>query len=350
MSPRRPSPPSLRLDSTLHPPHAWDVKLEHPLIKLPVSLCADTLAAEVRALPADAWVAHPQKFEGNEYVPLVTPAGLMTNEFAGPMGPTPFLRQCPYIMEIMAALDCVWGRSRLMGLGPGGSVPEHIDINYYWRTHVRVHIPIITNPDVDFTCGGQTVSMVAGECWLVDTFQSHHVENRGTEQRIHLVLDTVGGERLWDLVCAATQTGEPPEPAFVEVGRSTGTPIRMEQLNYPRIMSPWEMRTHVEELLALAPEAPPLDMVRGRLDRLIAGWTAVWTEHGDSGAGLPAYRALLDSARQGLDRIGGHAIMLPNKRSLYHVIQGFIFENAVESERVRQSKAAVQGTRARLAS
>ena len=326
------------------------MKLPNALIKLPVRFCADTLAREVAALPAEAWVPHPQQFEGNEYVPLVTPGGLITNEFAGPMGLTPYLRQCPHLMEVMGALDCVWGRSRLMGLGPGGSVPEHIDINYYWRTHVRVHVPIVTNPGVDFTCGGQTVNMAAGDCWVVDTFQSHQVINRGSEQRIHLVLDTVGGERLWDLVNAATQGGEAPQAHFVEPGQMQGAPLRIENYNYPLVMPPWELRVHFDELLALANDDPVLGLVRLRLDRLVAGWAAAWAEFADSPAGLPAYRGLVQSALHDLDRIGGHAIMLSNGRALYRVLQGFVFDNAVESDRVRQSRITAAAGGERLAS
>jgi hypothetical protein len=325
------------------------LQLTQPLIKLPVRFCAETLAAEVRALPAEAWEPHPQRFAGNEYVPLVTPAGLITNDFAGPMGVTPFLRQCPYMTEVMAALDCVWGRSRLMGLGPAGSVPEHIDINYYWRTHVRVHVPIITNPDVDFTCGGETENLAAGDCWVLDTFQSHQVRNRGSDQRVHLVMDTVGGERLWDLIQAASGPGPTPEPLFLEPGRMAGASLRIEQFNYPPVMSPWEMRVHFDELLALAPDEPLVEQVRLRLDRLVAGWMAAWGEYADGAAGLPTYRSLILAAKHDLDRIGGHAIMLRNQRALYTVLQGFIFENAVESERVRISKAAALADGKRLA-
>jgi len=327
------------------------VRLKQPLIKLPVRFRAETLAQEVRALPADAWVPHPQKFEGNEYVPLVTPAGLITNEFAGPMGITPYLRQCPYLMEVMAGLDCVWGRSRLMGLGPGGAVPEHVDTNYYWRTHVRVHVPIITNPQVDFTCGGTTVQMAAGDCWVLDTFRSHEVENRGNEQRVHLVLDTVGGERLWDMVAAASQGGTPPEPVLLEPGRLSGARLRIELHNYPLVMSPWEMREHFDELLSLADEEPPLEMVRQRLDRLVVGWTAAWAEFADSPTGLPGYRTLIAATMQDLNHIGGGGrIMLSNRRALYRVLKDFVFDNAVESERVRESKAKALRGGQRLAS
>ena len=183
------------------------MKLEEPFYRLPLRFDADALAAEVRALPAEAWVPHPQNFEGNDYVPFVTPSGMITNGFAGPMAATKFLEMCPYTTEVMATLGCVWGRTRLMGLVPGATVPPHVDTNYYWRTHVRVHIPIVTNPEVRFTCGDETVHMTAGECWVFDTFRRHTVANGGSEKRIHLVADTIGGERLWDLVNSAKQPG-----------------------------------------------------------------------------------------------------------------------------------------------
>ena len=99
------------------------MKIDRPLLKLPRRYCQQTLAAEVAALPPSAWLPHPGRIVGNDAVPLITPHGAITNAFAGPMAPTEHLRACSYIMEIMADLGAVWGRSRLMGLAPGAIVP-----------------------------------------------------------------------------------------------------------------------------------------------------------------------------------------------------------------------------------
>ena len=324
------------------------VHFEQPLLKLPISFCADTLAAEIRALPPTAWEPHPQRFPGNEAVPLVTPAGQITNDFAGPMGPTDYLLQCPYMMEALAEIGAVWGRGRLMGLGAGAEVPPHVDINYYWRTHVRVHIPVITNPHVDFTCGDETVHMAAGECWVFDTFRAHHVANRGAEQRIHMVFDTVGGERLWDLIDAAEHGDAAARKAtLIEPGRKSGTTLTYEQFNYPKVMSPWELRCHIDELVDLALEAPQLDAVRRRLDRLVAGWAAAWTRFETSDAGLPSYRRLVESTRQDLEAIGGQDIVMRNARPLYLVLETFLFDNLVASPRVEESMAKAALARGR---
>ena len=179
------------------------MRLTTPFLKLPVRFDPDALAAEVRGLPPSAWVPHPSGFAGNEAVRLVTSGGTATDELVGAMAPTGNLERCGYIRQIMAEIGGVWGQTRLMGLAAGREVPAHIDIHYYWRTHLRIHIPVITNPGVEFTCGDSTVHMAAGECWVFDTFLRHDVQNKGSEQRIHLVLDTVGGGRLPELMQAA---------------------------------------------------------------------------------------------------------------------------------------------------
>lgn len=306
------------------------MRLDRPLLKLPRRYDAAALAAEVAALPPSAWLPHPGKLPGNDAVPLITPGGTVSNGFAGAMAPTAQLAACPYIMQIMADLGAVWGRSRLMGLAPGSDVPEHVDVGYYWRTHLRVHIPIVTEPAVSFTAGGETVHMAAGDCWVFDTFQMHRVRNLGSAKRIHLVLDTVGGERLWDLVAAA-QAGT-AEAALIPPGAATG-PIAYEQVNLPEIMSGWEIRCHIDYLLGLAPAGPAKDAVALRLDRFASSWMAVWAEHGVDPAGLPAYRRLIDGIKDDLRTLRASAILLLNNVPLDRALAELIFLVAAPAAR-----------------
>lgn len=319
------------------------MNFDEPFYRLPLRFDAALLESELRALQDDAWVAHPQRFTGNDYVPLVTPSGAITNEFAGPMAPTRFLKASPYLQEVMATLDCVWGRARLMGLAPGASVPPHVDTNYYWRTHIRVHIPIVTNPDVSFTCGESTVHMAPGECWLFDTFRPHQVHNAGSQKRIHLVADTIGGERLWDLVHAARQPAMAGrEPQLLARGTGGGR-LRFEAANFPTVMNPWEVRVQVDDLLGRTEPTPALDYVRLRLDRLVSSWQATWAEHEDRPAGLPIYRALIAAVVKDLDAIpGSGSLTLSNGIQLMKVLVESVFENMVENERVKASKAAAR--------
>lgn len=313
------------------------MRLNTPFVRLPKRYCADTIAAEVAALSPAAWLPHPGRLPGNDAVPLITPGGQITNAFTGPMGPTEHLRKCPYIMQIMADLGAVWGRSRLMGLAPGSDVPPHVDINYYWRTHLRIHIPVITNPKVRFTCGDEAVHMAAGECWTFDSFRMHNVRNAGDEKRVHLVLDTVGSEALWDLIEQASGDGNagalppalPPSP-----GR-TG-PLAFENVNAPSVMSPWEVRSHIEFLLGEISPSLALGRIAARLDRFACGWASAWAQFGPAEAGLPSYRGLIERIRIDLARLGAGTLLLRNQVPLDRALSELIFNIAAPQARPQQ--------------
>ncbi len=308
------------------------MKLGAPLIKLPRQYCAEALAQEVAALPQSAWLPHPGRLPGNDAVPLITPAGQVSNGFSGPMAPTDALRQCPYIMEIMADLGAVWGRSRLMGLAPGAVVPEHVDVGYYWRTHIRIHIPVVTNPGVAFSCDQETVHMAPGECWLFDSFCLHNVRNAGDQKRVHLVLDTVGGERLWAMIDAARRAGRDGQPVErVAPGSVRPEALAFEQVNLPAIMSVWEVRCHADFLTRQCPASPALDEVRARLEQFANAWGALWAQHGIDPAGLPAYRALIDAVQRDLQRLGAPRILLGNDVPLDRALAELIFMVAAPS-------------------
>lgn len=319
------------------------MRLTQPLLQLPLRFDADALAAEVRALPATAWDPHPTGFVGNEAVRLVTPHGELTDAIEGPMAPTEHLRRCPEIMAVMAELGGVWGRSRLMALAPGAEVPAHVDAHYYWRTHLRIHIPVITNPSVTFTCGDERVHMAAGECWVFDSFRWHDVQNEGTERRIHLVLDTVGGERIADLVEAA-QAGRPAPPS------APAGPLVFERVNAPEVMSPWEIRCHVAFLAEQAVPHPLLEAVLSRIERFVDSWAAAWARFGPDREGLATYDALIAAAKRDLVALGGARLLLRNELQLLLVLDQLVFQMAMAPPAEPLRPAAAQGTGQRLAS
>jgi hypothetical protein len=301
------------------------MELGRPLVKLPIRFDAAALEAEVRSLPASAWVPHPTGYVGNEAVRLITPGGRPTDDLQGQMGPTEELLASPYIMEIMAWIGSVWGRSRLMGLGAGANVPPHIDSHYYWRTHWRIHIPIVTNPAVIFSCGGQKTHMTAGECWVFDSFRAHNVQNGGAEQRVHLVLDTVGGGRLRQLMEAGER--EETEGELVRPGTVATDRLAFERVNSPLVMSPWEIRSHITFLAQHAMPHPLLAPVLKRLDDFASDWAAVWAQYEADGTAWPEYLKVLDGLKSDLVSIGGSTVQLRNRLSLYLVLDHMVLTN-----------------------
>ena len=299
------------------------MRLKKPFLKLPIRFDAEALAAEVRALPPSAWTPHPTGFIGNEAVRLVTPAGEDTDAIDGPMAATPNLVRCDYVRQIMAEIGGVWGRSRFMGLAAGREVPPHIDIHYYWRTHLRIHIPVITNPDVLFTCGDETVHMAAGECWAFDSFLLHDVQNKGDAQRIHLVLDTVGGGILPELM-KASEDGVTDARLFAP-GMRDGSGLVFEKVNSPKVMSPWEMRCHLAFTREKAGSDPQILAILERVEMFIDSWAANWARFGEDDSGRQVYEQLLEDVRSGISAMGVTTLDLPNKVPLSRMLEQLIF-------------------------
>jgi len=305
------------------------MKFDQPFIKLPIRFDAELLEQEVRGLPQSAWVPHPTGYKGNEAVRLVTVAGQPRDDFEGPMRPTQELARLPYIQRVMAELGGVWSRSRLMGLAPGAEVPLHVDVHYHWRTHVRIHIPVITDPKVLFTCGDETVHMAAGECWLFDSFRWHRVENGWSERRVHLVLDTVMTDPLRALIDAALGPGGGREPRHLSAQPAAPAELKFEQFNVAPIMSPWEIRCHLEFLLDQVTDHPDFPALKDRLHRFADSWAALWAQFAASRQGIPAYQALIAECQSDIAPIATDQVTLTNGVPLRNAVDSLIFEHGI---------------------
>jgi hypothetical protein len=310
------------------------MKLRVRFLELPIRFDAERLAAEVAALPQSAWRPHPKKFPGNDALPLITTDGDPSSDArGGAMRPTPHLLACPYLMQVMAALGATWGRSRLMRLSGDAEVTPHVDTDYYWRDHMRVHVPIVTQPTVRFNCGGETVNMAAGECWIFDTWSLHSVHNDAVRARIHLVADTVGGDGLLSLIEKGRAAGEAKPDWSPVLERPRGGPpptLAFESRNLPTVMTPWELRDHLGFLLSdVAAGDPRVGPVAQALNRLRVNWHALWAEAGDAEAAKPKYAAMLAAAWDRINGLGVHEIPLKNGMPLGLCLKTLIFDAAL---------------------
>jgi hypothetical protein len=310
------------------------MKLSHPFIQLPLSFDAQALAQEIEALGESVWRPHPQGFPGNSAMPLVSVDGdPASDEMRGPMRPTPQLLACPYLMQAMHSMGAVWGRSRLMRLSGQAEVTPHVDINYYWREHMRVHVPIVTQPTVQFHCGDAVLNMAAGECWTFDTWRLHRVHNDDHRARIHLVVDTVGGHGFWQLMRqgrAHDRRLPDWQPRFVAPS-AMATDLDYESFNLPAVMSPWEVREHLSFLMN---ETHPTEALRmfsqGVAGPFVLEWHALWAKYGDSGEGLAEYRALRDDLYARL--AGFQGLVLRNGILLSNAVGAIVTSNLVAED------------------
>ncbi len=282
------------------------MKLSSQFIKLPLQFDSERLAAEVAALPDAAWAKHPTGFQGNGAVRLISADGGENDDMGGAMQPTPHLLRSPYIQQVLASLDTVFGRSRLMGLGPHSEVPAHSDVNHHWFYRVRVHIPILTYPEVRFHCEDRDVHMAAGEAWIFDNWRRHWVINPTDKLRVHLVADTTGSASFWDLVgngvdpfAANPKLTLRPIP-FDPAGRPQ---LATEKFNMASVMPPAEMAFLVEDFLAdlaVPADRGAIDQTAGRayaaaVRRFVADWRDTWSQYGADREQWPRYQALRQS-------------------------------------------------------
>ncbi|HET7202465.1 MAG TPA: sulfotransferase [Steroidobacteraceae bacterium] len=310
------------------------MKLPVSFIQLPLSFDATRLAAEVATVDPACWRPHPQGFAGNDALPLLSLDGDPTNERVdGRMAPTPHLLQMPYLRQVLASLDTVLGRCRLMRLSGHAEVNSHIDMDYYWRERVRVHVPIVTQPTVRFYCGSDETHMGVGECWIFDAWRRHRVVNDAVESRIHLVADTVGTQSFWDLV-AAGRSHDRIDPNWrarrVEFDPHQDPTLVMEAVNIPTVMSPWEMRAHLAALFAEAEPSPQLQRLGQATNRFVTAWRALWAVHGESDAGEPEYRDAIDRYHAQLVQLGT-GVVIKNGAPLIKTIESGVLKPAIAS-------------------
>lgn len=317
------------------------MQLRVPFVQLPLRFGAGRLVDEVVRLGDGAWREHPQKYPGNFALPLISVDGDPGSDaIAGPMRPTEYLQQCPYLQHVLARLGAVWGRTRLMKLTAGAEVTPHADINYYWRDRVRVHVPILTHPQVRFICGEAEVNMAAGECWIFDTWRPHRVLNPVAQERIHLVADTVGSEAFWELAERGRTPGHggfrdwhmeeiAPTAAF-------GTPpnLAFESVNVPQVMTPWELRNHIQFILDHVEPHPGLAPIQRQAARFVVGWQALWARYGESRSGWPAYREALDTFIERME-IQGASLQLTNGMRFLATLRSMVASVALADHRLQ---------------
>lgn len=128
---------------------------------------------------------------------------------------TPLRRRMRALEPLVALVPGKHHRVRLMRLEPGGGeLTRHADntdpdAGLLPGHLARVHLPIVTNPGVQFEAWladgkCQRRNMAAGEVWTLDTLKPHRAVNGGTEARVHLVIDTEVSDELRTLMRAGS--------------------------------------------------------------------------------------------------------------------------------------------------
>lgn len=192
----------------------------HRFCRLPLVFDPARLRAELERFKQDRWTAHyvPSNYEGEwSAIALRSVTGQAEHAYADPIAPpetyhdTPALGACPYLQDVLRAFRCPVASTRLLKLSIGSHIREHVDHDLDAKSGwARLHIPLVTHPDVEFYVEDERVVMAEGECWYIDASLPHRLTNASPVDRVHLVLDCLVNDWLREQLQAGGYVARAP--------------------------------------------------------------------------------------------------------------------------------------------
>jgi quercetin dioxygenase-like cupin family protein len=193
-------------------------------IKFPIVFDTEKLKNDLSKIINKKWTDH---YNTNDYTGKWTSVALMSKDgksdsiyaFASnndEIVNTEILDSCTYFKEVLEGFLFEKTAVRLLQLAVGAEIKPHSDHCLgYEDGSFRLHIPIITNPEVEFILDGKRLVMNEGECWYIDANFEHSVANRGKQDRIHLVIDGIRNDWTDDLFYKEASENEFQKPKTV---------------------------------------------------------------------------------------------------------------------------------------
>ena len=186
-------------------------------LRLPFTFDADLLARDLDGLSAVGWIQHfvRQNYDGDwSVIPLRGQAGakhpvmmIYSDPTCTDFADTPMLAACPYFRQVLATFQAPLRAVRLMRLTPGSVIKEHNDLELSFEEGtVRIHVPVVTNAGVAFYLNRSRVVLDAGSCWYLRLSDPHSVANRGSSDRVHMVIDAEVNDWVADILKTTTAT------------------------------------------------------------------------------------------------------------------------------------------------
>lgn len=183
--------------------------------RLPLAIDAVPLLAALADLDEALWQPH---FNRDYYQGDWSGVALIStdSQVALVHGDGPAIKRQPWLQDPrwaqgLVGLEVEIRNARLLRLGPQSHIREHRDYDLGGPdADMRLHVPLLAPEDVDFMLDEQRIPMRVGECWFLDLYQRHSVNNHGDSPRVHLVIDCRPGP--W--VDAAIEAGQASTPAL----------------------------------------------------------------------------------------------------------------------------------------
>lgn len=98
----------------------------------------------------------------------------------------------PLVKNILSSNYAPGGRilrAMFAKLPPKGSIGRHVDSHPSFSIAHRIHVPLITNPQIEFIVGDNLVKTKEWHAFEINNMLSHQVTNHGETDRIHFIFD-----------------------------------------------------------------------------------------------------------------------------------------------------------------
>jgi hypothetical protein len=103
---------------------------------------------------------------------------------------TPLMERFPVMAKVRQEFKCPVKMMFYYHVLPGANVHPHRDTcGALELGFLRFHVPIKSSPEVEFLVDDVAVPMQEGQLWALNTSHKHGVSNRGTSDRIHLMVE-----------------------------------------------------------------------------------------------------------------------------------------------------------------
>lgn len=182
-------------------------------IRLPMAFDPAPLAADLAGFGEADWTRHfvRDNYAGDwSAIPLRAAVGethpvrlIGQLRFDLDFADTRYLARAPALAAALAHFHCPLKGVRLMRLGPGSAIKEHVDPDIdAAEGWARLHLPIQTGDRVVFLLAGRRVEMAPGSVWYLRLTEPHAATNDGADSRVHLVIDAMVNDWLLEMLRA----------------------------------------------------------------------------------------------------------------------------------------------------
>ena len=173
-------------------------------LRLPFEFYKERLLRDLEQFGPEDWTPHFNTgyYEGDwSGIALRAPQDAHLDLYPDPTAEafvdTKMLDRCSYIPSVLGSFRCELESARFLRLTAGSQIKEHRDYKSGFEDGLaRLHIPVVTDPLVEFYLDGERVEMLPGETWYLNVNLKHRVVNNSPVDRVHLVVDCVVNDWL----------------------------------------------------------------------------------------------------------------------------------------------------------